>query len=234
MKHKQSGFTLVEIAIVLVIIGLLLGGILKGQDLINSARVRSIADKASGTQAAYYGFLDRYRAVPGDMTAAAATSAIGVTVTSGGNANGQLDNPADAEWAEPNALWEQLSKAGFITGNYVGGDSPPTADNSVAPLNPFNQPIVVGKTADYMSTTSASARLNVVLGRSIPVDIAREVDMKMDDGQPLTGAIRVAVDADAVFGATGQSDADTACQVLASNTYNVEDNSQDCNLVYIF
>ena len=55
-NRKQAGFTLVEIAIVLVIIGLLLGGILKGQELINSARVRNLADQNSGVQAAYFGF----------------------------------------------------------------------------------------------------------------------------------------------------------------------------------
>ena len=67
LSRKQSGFTLVEIAIVLVIIGLLLGGILKGQELINSARVRNLADTTTGIQAAYYGFIDRYRRVPGDL-----------------------------------------------------------------------------------------------------------------------------------------------------------------------
>ena len=66
MRQQQKGFTLVEIAIVLVIIGLLLGGILKGQELINSARVRNLADSTSGIQAAYFGFIDRYRRVPGD------------------------------------------------------------------------------------------------------------------------------------------------------------------------
>ena len=75
--RKQSGFTLVEIAIVLVVIGLLLGGILKGQQLINSARVRNMADQNSGVQAAYYGFIDRFRNLPGDMTPTAACSAIG-------------------------------------------------------------------------------------------------------------------------------------------------------------
>ena len=68
-NKQQTGFTLVEIAIVLVIIGLLLGGILKGQELINSARVRNLADQNSGVQAAYFGFIDRYRQVPGDWVA---------------------------------------------------------------------------------------------------------------------------------------------------------------------
>nr|VFJ74315.1 MAG: prepilin-type N-terminal cleavage/methylation domain-containing protein [Candidatus Kentron sp. FW] len=234
MKHKQSGFTLVEIAIVLVVIGLLLGGILKGQELINSARARSLADKATGIQTAYYGFFDRYRAIPGDMTAATATSAIGVTISSGGDANGRLDNPANAPWVEPNALWEQLSKARFIAGNHAGGSTAPNAGNNVAPLNPFNQPMMVGRTDDYMGTASSAVGLNIVLGRGIPVDIAREVDIKMDDGKPLTGTMRIAVDKDAVFGTVGQSDSQTACQIQASNTYNVQGNSQDCNLVYLY
>ena len=87
VNKKQSGFTLVEIAIVLVIIGLLLGGILKGQELINSARVRNLADQNSGIQAAYFGFIDRYRQVPGDWAKAGstgATSAIGLTINTGG------------------------------------------------------------------------------------------------------------------------------------------------------
>ena len=60
MQRRQSGFTLIEVAIVLVVIGLLIGGILKGQELVNSARVRSLANLNAGTQAAYYGFIDRY------------------------------------------------------------------------------------------------------------------------------------------------------------------------------
>ena len=110
-NRKQSGFTLVEIAIVLVIIGLLLGGILKGQQLINSARVRNMADQNSGVQAAYYGFIDRYRQVPGDMLPKNACQSITANIVNcgaapyagasvGGNQNGRievralLDSPA--------------------------------------------------------------------------------------------------------------------------------------------
>src|ERR1043166_9992461 len=60
--RKQNGFTLIEIAIVLVIIGLLLGGVLKGQELITSARVRNLISQQDGIKAAFFGFQDRFRA----------------------------------------------------------------------------------------------------------------------------------------------------------------------------
>jgi prepilin-type N-terminal cleavage/methylation domain-containing protein len=66
MNAVQKGFTLVEIAIVLVIIGLLLGGILKGQEMITQAKIKNVVADFSGISAAYYGYQDRYRAIPGD------------------------------------------------------------------------------------------------------------------------------------------------------------------------
>src|SRR5688572_6821667 len=66
MKTTQKGFTLVEIAIVLVIIGLLLGGILKGQEMITQAKIKNVIADFSGVSAAYHGYQDRYRAIPGD------------------------------------------------------------------------------------------------------------------------------------------------------------------------
>src|SRR3954463_9260347 len=65
MKRNQ-GFTLVEIAIVLVIIGLLLGGILKGQEMITQAKIKNVIADMSGVSAAMYGYQDRYKALPGD------------------------------------------------------------------------------------------------------------------------------------------------------------------------
>ena len=63
MSHPRTGFTLVEIAIVLVIIGLILGGVFKGQALIDSARVRSLASEVTGIRTAWYSFQDRYRSI---------------------------------------------------------------------------------------------------------------------------------------------------------------------------
>src|SRR6266550_2764384 len=66
MTKRMQGFTLVEIAIVLVIIGLLLGGILKGQEMITQAKIKNVIADFSGVSAAYHGYQDRYRAIPGD------------------------------------------------------------------------------------------------------------------------------------------------------------------------
>ena len=137
MRNRQAGFTLIEIAIVLVIIGLLLGGVLKGQELITAARVRNLISTQDGVKAAYFGFLDRYRALPGDYSAAIANIP-GCTTCTNGNNNGQIRFIAAGDIVdEPNNVWEHLSKAGFITGSYVYGagatGSPPAGST---PTNP--------------------------------------------------------------------------------------------------
>jgi len=254
MARKQNGFTLVEIAIVLVIIGLLLGGILKGQQLINSARVRNIADTNSGIQAAYYGFLDRYRQVPGDMPAAAATTAIGLPVNNGGNGNGRVDQQ---DFGEASAMWEQLSQSDFIQGNYTGGatDAPSYKVQPVAPVNPFNGFYLLARTRDYSSydgpndtrvapaATAPPLRLGLVLGDNIPVSIARELDVKIDDQVPLTGVLRytgVNGEMQSFKGVSESTSTVTECisptvgGTTTVNAWNVASQAQNCNLVYLY
>ena len=238
MPRRQHGFTLVEIAIVLVMIGLLLGGILKGRELINGARVRNLADMNAGIQAAYYGFMDRYRQVPGDMTAAAAASIIGdAAITAGGNANGRIDA---ADWREASALWVHLTRAGFLQGSYDGGATSATRYRAaaMAPQNTFNGYMLLGQTRDYSTTTGApnatqAARLGLVLGDNIPVDIARELDLKIDDRRPLTGALRFT--GTTTISHRGVSEATTLCMTSATaNEYDIAGDAQNCNLVYIY
>ena len=57
---KQKGFTLVEIAIVLVIVGLLIGGVLKGQEMITNAKLKRIESDNAGMAAAMFSYQDRY------------------------------------------------------------------------------------------------------------------------------------------------------------------------------
>src|SRR5438874_13123227 len=98
--RKAQGFTLVEIAIVLVIIGLLLGGILKGQEMITQAKIKNVIADFSGISAAYYGYVDRYKKISGDDPCAGAGAGLTVgncgtttaswTGATGGNGNGQV------------------------------------------------------------------------------------------------------------------------------------------------
>jgi len=240
-QMRQHGFTLVEIAIVLVIIGLLLGGILKGQELITSARVRNIADQNSGVQAAYYGFVDRFRQVPGDWKVENAKDAI-PDVQSGGNGNGRLDK-SNSDWDEPLALWEQLSKAGFIQGNFKGGTpgggspAPSTSNNDVGPHNAFNGLLVLYRSSDYKdaSTNATPAvRLNLTLGRNIPVNVMRELDLKVDDGLPYSGVLRQALTSGAVLSDIGQSTAACVNETAKPPIWNIAGNEEDCNAVYLY
>jgi len=119
IKHRQSGFTLIEIAIVLVIIGLLLGGVLKGQEMIENSRIKSVVADLKGVSAAYNSYTDRFHAIPGDELLATMT-ARGWTTTVGGNGNGVLAiTPAQTftNAGEEPSFWQALRAAGFTTGD---------------------------------------------------------------------------------------------------------------------
>jgi len=183
--RKHSGFTLIEIAIVLVIIGLLLGGVLKGQELITSARVRNLISQQDGVKAAYFGFLDRFRALPGDYTAAT-TNITGVSTAAcnggNGNGNGQIETAVGSEMV---LTWEHLSKAGFINGTYTCAAA---EGNATTPTNPYAMFLRLAYDATYAGT--ATARHNLKTGNQIPSEIMAEVDRKIDDGNPELGAFR--------------------------------------------
>ena len=238
--RKQSGFTLVEIAIVLVIIGLLLGAILKGQELINSARVRNLADQNSGIQAAYFGFIDRYRQIPGDMPPAEACNAIGASnfgaanctgFSIGGNGSGSLGTD---DYGEAAALWAHLSGANFIQGSFSGvaaNDAAYTA-LTVAPVNAFNGRVILTRTAKYQQPSgTAPVQLAYVFGGQVPVNVMRELDVKIDDARPLTGVLRHTSEADTtVFGSTAACTSGAGTEAI----WNIGGNEQNCNAVYLY
>ncbi|MGI9335330.1 MAG: type II secretion system protein [Gammaproteobacteria bacterium] len=236
---RESGFTLVEIAIVLVIIGLLIGSILKGQEMINSARVRTLADTTMQTTAAYFGFVDRFRQVPGDWSAANATTAIGAVIATGGNEDGAIDHVVDT-WSEPTGMWEQLSAAGFVQGAYIGAATEPTAGSNSAPENPFNGLVLVGRTPDYVDPVASPppARRYVLVGKFVPVDLMQELDTKIDDGKPETGDLRVTTQAATIFAGTNNwgGYGAVACTATVSGAvvWDITSGPQDCNGVFFF
>ena len=188
MTNREHGFTLIEIAIVLVIIGLLLGGVLKGQELITSARVRNIISQQDGVKAAFFGFLDRYRAYPGDYGQAVANIP-GCAACQNGNNNGQITalGVAGATNHEQITVWEHLSRAGFINGSYTYALPPETPAS--APTNPYGRYMQMIYDNAYDPAASA-VRHNLKTGNQIPSDILAEVDRKIDDGSATAGSFR--------------------------------------------
>lgn len=183
----SEGFTLVEIAIVLVVIGLILGGVLKGQQLIDSARVRSLITDVNGIRSAWFSFQDQYRSLPGDFPSA--PSQIDSAATPG-NGNGKIDD--DQERA---SVWQQLALAGFINGKYDGLRAATGTANDVycadttCPRNPYNgyYKISFGSQASNVSGPANE----FFTGGQIPVSILAQLDLRLDDGKADSGRFRV-------------------------------------------
>lgn len=218
----------------LILIGLLIGGILKGWQMVQSSRARSMAETAAAVQSAYLAFYDRYDHVAGDWNAVDAGNAIGTPVNGGGNDSGRLDTTAGDPWTESNAFWEQLAKSGFINGTFVGTPAEPSLGNQRAPLNVFNQPILIGRTTDFEGATSP--RRHIIVGRGGSAALMRELDIKLDDGLPHQGSVRATLD-DAgvsVFRGTNIWGGRQAACVNAVPEWDVSLDADDCNALLIF
>ncbi|MBF2735877.1 MAG: prepilin-type N-terminal cleavage/methylation domain-containing protein [Betaproteobacteria bacterium AqS2] len=183
---RNEGFTLVEIAIVLVVIGLLLGGILKGQELINNAKVRSVADRQNSLKVAWFAFIDRYAGVPGDYVLAH----VHIIGAASGDGDGLL-----AETDSPLAF-QNLTAAGFLRCGHCTETQTTVASSSAnSPTNNYGGVMSIWHDSlNYALPTpgvvGATAPLMVHTGPRIPSNIIGEVDRKIDDGVPKTGDMR--------------------------------------------
>lgn len=193
MKNKQGGFTLVEIAIVLVIIGLLLGGVLKGQELINSAKVKNLINDFKTVPLFIYGYQDKFKALPGDDanvtphlgSAATAASVTLLAVTSTSQGNGRIDGNYNSSNGtdETVAFWQQVRLANLASGGTTfttpANDMPTNADGgrlgiqSTAPIT--------GMSGSYF-----------VCSEGIQGKLAKQIDITMDDGNTAAGSVRIA------------------------------------------
>jgi len=184
MNKQNKGFTLVEIAIVLVIIGLLLGGILKGQELINNARVRAISDRSNSLKAAWYAFIDRYQALPGDFVQAVRYVP---NAAANGNGDGKLTN------FDSPLVFNHLTGAGLLrcTVCTSSGGTQSLADNSL--VNLYGGVMSIwSNSLSYMTVNGPNniPKLIAHTGPRIPSNIITEVDRKIDDGLPQRGDFR--------------------------------------------
>ncbi|MBM3395498.1 MAG: prepilin-type N-terminal cleavage/methylation domain-containing protein [Betaproteobacteria bacterium] len=183
----QKGFTLIEIAIVLVIIGLLLGGVLKGQELITSARVRNLISQQDGIKAAFFGFQDRYRALPGDYRDANSNINCS-TACAVGDGNGRIDGTS-----EPFYAWHHLNASGFLNGTYVAASGVTAPLDTNSPKNPYGTYLQLIYDNTYGDPTASPAlpdKHNLKSGNQVPIEIIAEVDRKIDDGVPYQGSFQ--------------------------------------------
>ncbi len=199
MKRNQSGFTLIEIAIVLVIIGLLLGGVLKGQELINSAKVKNLANDFKNIPVYIYGYQDKFKALPGD-DALATTHLTGATACTTGTTT--TCNPGsgiiDGNWndktiaSESYLFWQHVRLAGFAPGS----TDPATTTGDYIPKNAVGGSIGVTNSlvANSPIYTAGGAQIKgtyVVCSDGIAGKFAKQLDLTLDDGNPATGSLMI-------------------------------------------
>jgi prepilin-type N-terminal cleavage/methylation domain-containing protein len=187
IKRRQSGFTLIEIAIVLVIIGLLLGGILKGQELITQGRIRNVANDFQSMTAAINLYQDRYRAIPGDDIGAATRWAVTGTSTTSGDGDGVIGTASSSTFPafnsgtagdESRLFWHHLRLAGLVGG--------PTTTGALGTATPINA--VSGVTG--VQNIGFGIPGLVICSSNLPAKIAQAIDTQFDDGNAKTGTVR--------------------------------------------
>lgn len=195
MKHIQSGFTLIEIAIVLMVVGLLLGGVQKGQQLVNLATEKNLAAEFRNIPLYVYSYQDRFNALPGDdRSAGEHIHGIVATTPVGEQGNGTIDGDWNSRVTtdESYLFWQHLRLAGVVSGttnasdtsflprNTLGGDIGLQSGGS----NSAHTPIYAGPGLTHPIRGSY-----IVCSSGIPGKYVKQLDLRLDDGNTATGAM---------------------------------------------
>lgn len=182
MKHKkQSGFSLLELAIALAVLAILAGGVLKGRELLNSARVQATLTDIANLETAISAFQARYSALPGDFIAA---DAAGLGAATGGDGNGLI------EGIESCNVFAHLQLSGFIQGDFLPGiDTNGECTPASSMENQFSGNYLLSN--NQQGPNSRENAMTLLLGNAVPVAQLAEIDRKLDDGNPLRGSVQV-------------------------------------------
>jgi len=171
-RRKSAGLSLIELAIVLVIVGLLLGGILNARTVIRSAQIQDRIKSLNEMTAAAKQFKDRYGMWPGDYSNAAANIA-GLPLACNGNGNGQVGTVAESACAS-----ESLIRSGLLRGSAI---APITVRGSTYSITSPALSGVVGLPGSWV---------NVVNISNLDCDSAVQMDRAVDDGVLTTGSFQ--------------------------------------------
>jgi len=192
--QTRRGFTLVELSIVLVIIGLIIGGVLTGQQIIEHARLTNSLNAIQAYQAQLQTYQQNFGALPGDDPNALARFPNVTPAVVSGDGSGALSGAFDTTTAtaETRQLWAHLRAAGLVKNQLAASNS-----TAVQPPNPF------GGIFGFQTGAFNSAFTTTVLClNNIPAAAAQAIDTQLDDGAPNAGTIQAMVDSGTAGAAT--------------------------------
>ncbi len=251
MKNiRISGFSLVELSIVLVILGLLVGGVLSGQSLIRAAELRSATTAMERLVTSTYTFRDKYMALPGDMSNAASfwgtwTGNSNPALVGGaknGNGDGFIDTNAVADDERFN-LFRHLALAGLIEGSYAGSyqDPQPTGNQPGVTTPPSR---LGGTAMMFVHTAKGTNKIYGTQGNfyqlqsvSTPYAVIKpeeawQIDTKLDDGKPGSGRIMGLNDNATMANRKCSSVPDFYNAGYGQGEYLVQENSVQCWMLF--
>ena len=172
----RKGFTLVELSIVLVIIGLLLGGVLKGKAMIDNAKQKRVKSDIDGVVAATYNYQDKFGFLPGDDPTDIEATSLNVVGCNGGNGDGLFNNTAEYTCA-----WRAIIAAGFVS-----GDKTQTTETLAAKRSPYGGRYLFR----YGNNINGSGQSgNYIYVENMPLEVLEDLDRKYDDGVYNTGEL---------------------------------------------
>jgi prepilin-type N-terminal cleavage/methylation domain-containing protein len=233
--RDKNGFTLVEMSIVLVIIGFIVGGVMIGNALIDRAHKQYIISDLQKFNQAFSNFNTKYLGLPGDLPNASTLFGLtgcgaGTLATCNGDGNNSIDFISPA--AEDHVAWQHLILSGVLTGAWGYNAALVLGTNVATSIKP-NMGYWIFNQAQIVIGAPRGGATNYMDGGIFTPDDARYFDNKIDDGQPGTGVIHVRINQSTPTVTTTCINTQYNNAAIASATYVMTDKTTSCFLIYV-